>query len=60
MNDLYRRYKDQGLVLIGLHRSGGNAQVQSFRKNLGVQWPMAVDVSDTGWKAFQVAAAGST
>lgn len=60
MNELYRRYKDQGLVLIGIHRSGGIARVQSFRKDLGVRWPMGVDVNDMGWKAFQVAAAGST
>ncbi len=60
MNDLYRRYKDQGLVLIGVHRSGGSERVRSFQKDLGVRWPMAVDVRDTGWKSFQVAAAGST
>jgi|SRR5690606_26167185 len=53
----YDKYKDQGLVVIGVHtpeypfeRSTGN--VQSAIKRLGIPYPVAQDNQYATWKAY--------
>jgi hypothetical protein len=52
--ELYRRHKDQGLVLIGVHTTNAGEQMAAFVKEQGIDWPVAIDVEDATTKAFKV------
>lgn len=43
LKELYGRYKDQGLVLIGLHSDKDAAQMKATVKELGMTWPIGQD-----------------
>jgi len=53
----YRRYKDAGLIIIGIHTpeftfSGDPANVDAADKRLGVGWPVLLDRNRTLWSRF--------
>ncbi len=54
----YDRYKDQGLVIIGIHSpefdfEHNHANVTRAVQDLGVTWPVALDDKMVVWDAFQ-------
>ena len=54
----YDRYKDQGLVIIGIHSpefdfEQNHANVTRAVQDLGVTWPVALDDKMVVWDAFQ-------
>ena len=51
---MYRRYKDQGLVLIGVHTQSRAAKMESFVKAKGIDYPVAVDVDAETVKRYKV------
>ena len=43
LKDLAARYKDQGLVLIGVHSANGGEQMAGFVEAQGIDYPVAID-----------------
>ena len=43
LKDLAARYKDQGLVLIGVHTANGGEQMAGFVEKQGIDYPVAID-----------------
>jgi thiol-disulfide isomerase/thioredoxin len=57
MRAWYERYKDQGLVIVGVHSpefafEGEPAKVERAVKRFGLQYPVAVDANHSIWNAF--------
>jgi thiol-disulfide isomerase/thioredoxin len=57
LRDWYRKYKDDGLVIVGVHSpefdfSAESANVAAASKRLGVTWPVVLDNNFTIWKRF--------
>jgi thiol-disulfide isomerase/thioredoxin len=57
LREWYRRYRDQGFVIIGVHTpefgfSGNHANVAAAAKRLGVTWPVVMDDHFTIWKRY--------
>ena len=54
MRELSERYRDQGLVLIGVHTTNGAEKMPAFAKEHGVTWPIAADVDKKTVRAFGI------
>ena len=54
LKELHRRYKDQGLVLIGIHTTSQGEEMADFVKEQGINSPVAVDIDQKTVQAFQV------
>lgn len=54
LKELYRRYKDQGLVLIGVHTKSSGEKMPEFVQEKAIDWPVAVDVEGKTVEAFAV------
>ena len=54
MKELYARYKDQGLVLIGVHTTNGGERMAEFAKEHEIPYPVAIDVEKATVTAFRV------
>ncbi|MBV8488930.1 MAG: redoxin domain-containing protein [Candidatus Eremiobacteraeota bacterium] len=57
LREWYRRYKDDGLVILGIHTpefafSGEQQNVAAAAQHLGVTWPIALDDNHTIWDRF--------
>ena len=52
LKELYGRYKDQGLVLIGVHSDKNTAEGEKVAKELGMNYPIAFDPEGKLMKAF--------
>ena len=55
--DWYEKYKDQGLVIIGIHTpefefEKDAANIKKAIKELGITWPVVMDNNFTNWNAF--------
>jgi cytochrome c biogenesis protein CcmG, thiol:disulfide interchange protein DsbE len=46
LNDLYRKYKDQGLVIVGVHSTSRTEGMDTYLKTSGIEYPVGVDVLD--------------
>jgi hypothetical protein len=58
VRELYNRYKDQGLIVIGVHSPEFNYErelgnVKDAIKRLDVPYPVAIDNDFTTWNAFR-------
>ena len=51
---LYERYKDQGLVLIGVHTESGKENMPDFVKEQEINYPVAIDAEGKTVDAFHV------
>jgi len=51
---LGRRFKDQGLVLLGVHTTNGAEKMAAYVEKTGIDFPTAVDVGGKTVKAFAV------
>ncbi len=57
LREWYRRYKDQGFVIVGIHTpefifSAQPSNVAAATKHLGVDWPVLLDPNLTLWHRF--------
>ncbi len=57
LNDWYKKYKDQGLVIIGLHTPEFSfekvqANVEEAVKNLSIKYPVVLDNDFSTWNAY--------
>lgn len=52
LNELHAQYKDDGLVLIGVHTAKGSSAAAAFVKAKGVAYPVCVDSSGATVRAF--------
>jgi len=52
LKELYGRYKDQGLVLIGVHSDADVAKMKAVVTELGINFPIAQDGERKTMKAF--------
>jgi hypothetical protein len=48
------RYKDQGLVLIGVHTTKGSEKMAAFAKDVGIDYPIAIDINKQTISSFAV------
>ncbi len=48
------RYKDQGLVLIGVHTTKGSDKMAEFAKDVGIDYPIAIDINKQTITSFAV------
>ncbi len=55
MQELYTQYKDQGLEIIGVDDAEPLAPVQSFIRQGGYSWPMALDLNSAVSHQYRVA-----
>jgi hypothetical protein len=51
---MYQRYKDQGLVLIGVHTQNGGENMSAYVEEQGIDWPVAVDAEGKTVDLFAV------
>jgi cytochrome c biogenesis protein CcmG/thiol:disulfide interchange protein DsbE len=56
---LHKKYKDRGLVVIGVHSAQGSTDVEKFLQKNGVTFPTAIDNGDSatrytvmGWPTY--------
>ena len=54
LKDLYAQYKDDGLVLIGVHSKKGGSQAHEYAKAKGIDYPICVDSSGSTVGAYGV------
>jgi len=54
LKELHERYKDQGLVLIGVHTERGGENMADFVKNEKIPYPVALDTEGKTIEAFAV------
>lgn len=54
LNELHSKYKDQGLVLIGVHSTRGSEKMAAFAKEHAITYPLAVDLDSATKTAFLV------
>ena len=52
LKELYGRYKDQGLVLIGVHSDKNTAEGEKVAKDLAMNYPIAFDPEGKLMKSF--------
>ena len=45
--ELYQKYKDRGLIVIGVHSKQGADKVESFLRENNIHFPIAVDTGET-------------
>ncbi|MFC1595464.1 peroxiredoxin family protein, partial [Gemmatimonadota bacterium] len=54
MKELYERFKDQGLVLIGVHTEKGQENMADYVEKEGIPYPVAIDTEGKTVDAFAV------
>jgi peroxiredoxin len=54
LKELHERYKDQGLVIVGLHTTNQGEKMADFVKEQALPWPVAVDIGNKTTSAFKV------
>lgn len=54
LKELQTKYRNQGLVIIGIHTTNSGEKMAQFVKQEGIFWPVAIDVEDKTVKAFAV------
>lgn len=54
MIDLHRRLEGQGLVLLGIHTKNRGEQMAAYAEEVGIPFPIAVDVDGQTVDAFAV------
>lgn len=52
LKELYARYRDEGLVLIGIHTTNGAQNMAAFVREQEIPYPVAHDVEGTTVKRF--------
>jgi len=57
MNSWHKKYHSQGLVVIGIHtpefaEEGSRSSVKQAVKQLGIEYPIALDTTAKTWQAF--------
>ena len=52
--ELYGKYKDQGLVVIGIHDEGEHEKMEAFVKEKAMPYPCVADVSGATAEVFGV------
>jgi hypothetical protein len=53
LKELHSQYKDQGLVLIGVHTMKGGSKAHDYVKAKGIDYPVCVDSSGSTVRAFR-------
>ncbi len=56
LKDLYAKYKDQGLVVIGIHDQGEHEKMEAFVKEKQMPYPCAADVEGATADVYNVEA----
>ncbi len=54
LNDLHNKYKDQGLVVLGIHTTRGADKMADFVRKAGILYPVAPDLERKTVAAFRV------
>ncbi len=54
MQGMVERYKDRGLVLIGIHTQNGGDRMPDYVKNESIAFPIALDHEGKTVQAFKV------
>lgn len=54
LKELYAKYQDQGLVLIGVHTKNAGDKMAGFVEEQGIEYPVALDADGDTVKAFAV------
>lgn len=54
LNELHTRYKDQGLVLMGIHTTNGGDKMKAFVKEKKILYPVAIDEGRATVGAYRV------
>lgn len=54
LKELHARYKDQGLVLIGLHTTNGGERMKAFVEEQKIPYPVAIDEKKATTTAYRV------
>lgn len=59
-NEIWKVYKDKGLILIGIDRGEPLATVAEFAKVMKITYPLALDEDESIFRKFALAKAGVT
>ncbi len=54
MNELAKKYKEKGLVIIGVSTTRGAEKMSETAKQLGIEYPIAADLDNATVKAYHV------
>lgn len=54
LKQLYEKYNDKGLVVIGIHTKGQGEKMADYVKEADLTWPIALDAEGKTVKAFAV------
>jgi thiol-disulfide isomerase/thioredoxin len=54
LKELYAKHKKDGLVIVGIHTTGGAEAMPEFIEEQEIPWPVAVDVEGKTVEAFAV------
>jgi cytochrome c biogenesis protein CcmG, thiol:disulfide interchange protein DsbE len=54
VNELAKKYKEKGLVIIGVSTTRGAEKMTETAKQLGIEYPIAADLDNATVKAYQV------
>jgi len=58
--DIWQKYKDQGLVLIGVDRGEPLEKVKAFAETMKITYPLALDQDESVFQKFALPKAGVT
>ncbi len=58
--DIWQKYKDQGLVLIGVDRGEPLEKVKAFAETMKITYPLALDEDESVFQKFALPKAGVT
>ncbi len=59
-NEIWKVYKDKGLVLIGVDRGEPLETVKAFAKTMKISYPLALDEDQSAFRLFALPKAGVT
>ena len=54
LNKLHNKYKDKGLVIIGVHSKAASEKMADFAKKNGIQYPIVIDDGDQTRRKYAV------
>ena len=54
LKDLWKKKKEDGLILIGVHTKNGGEKMPEFVEAQGIDYPVAVDVDGATVSAYKV------
>lgn len=54
LNKLHEKYKDKGLVIIGVHSKAASEKMADFAKKNGIKYPIVVDDGDKTRRKYAV------